>query len=185
MTNKWTLLCLAALLTIMGFPSPSANAAATAFGLDADRSEVAAGDTVRLTVSGKGLSDVYGYEAVVTFDTDQFTFVSARNALPKGSAGESNGFSITPVISGNEVTFAHTKVGRISGVSGDQPLAVFVFQAKKAGERIHLAVRSESRACRCLGGQVRAIPSGQHLDPPRQRGRRAARVGPDERRRDA
>lgn len=131
--RKWTLLFLAAMLAAMGITYSPASAANTAFRLGADRAEASAGDTVQLTVSGTGLVDVYGYEAVVTYDSDKWTFVSARNALPKGNASESAGFAVTPVTASNKATFAFTKVGKIAGVGGDQPLAVFTFRARKAG----------------------------------------------------
>lgn len=110
-----------------------AVAAPPSYAIQIDRTSATVGETVTLTVSGSELSDVYGYEAVVTFDPNKVMFESARNVLPKGSSNESNGFSIAPLIDRNQVTFAYTKVGRIPGASGEVALANFTFKAKQTG----------------------------------------------------
>jgi hypothetical protein len=135
MLRKWTLLVITVVLAVFGgaFAPVPAAAAPASFDWNTDRTELSLNGTIELTVSARGLSDMYGYEAVVTYDTDKLTFVSARNVLPKGTANEQNGYSITPVVEGSKVTFAYTKMGRVSGVSGDQPVAAFTFKAKGTG----------------------------------------------------
>ncbi|MBP1988742.1 S-layer homology domain-containing protein [Paenibacillus eucommiae] len=81
--------------------------------------------TIILTLSGKDIKDLYGYEARFTFDPDQLELVEAKSSL--------DGFSVLPIIKNNEITIAHTKIGNVAGESGDIDIGTLTFKRKKHG----------------------------------------------------
>ncbi|WP_158560413.1 S-layer homology domain-containing protein [Paenibacillus contaminans] len=78
-----------------------------------------------VTMSGKNLEDLYGYEARFTFDPDHLELVEAKSNL--------NGFSVSPIIKKNEIIIAHTKIGNVTGESGDIIIGTLTFKTKNYG----------------------------------------------------
>ncbi|MBP1996300.1 S-layer homology domain-containing protein [Paenibacillus eucommiae] len=81
---------------------------------------------VTLTMSGKDILDLYGYEARFSFDPDKLELLKVDSNL--------DGFSVSPIIQKNEIIVAHTKIGNVSGDSGDMTIGTLTFRLKKHGE---------------------------------------------------
>ncbi|GGD56529.1 S-layer homology domain-containing protein [Paenibacillus nasutitermitis] len=80
---------------------------------------------VIVTMSGKNMEDLYGYEARFTFDPDLIELVDATSSL--------DGFSVSPIIKNNEIIIAHTKIGNVSGDHGDISIGSLTFKIKHHG----------------------------------------------------
>ncbi|RAV20060.1 S-layer homology domain-containing protein [Paenibacillus contaminans] len=80
---------------------------------------------ITLTMSGKNIDDLYGYEAKLTFDPDRLELAKAESEL--------DGFSVQPIVKNNEITLAHTKTGNKAGESGDFIIGTLTFKMKKDG----------------------------------------------------
>lgn len=134
MLRKWFLSTIALCLLLSGFAVNSVSAATASYSISTDKTSVSVNNALIVTVSGNDLKDVYGYEIVLSYDTSKLSFQSANNVLPKNSTSEQNGFAISPIKSGNKVTFAYTKVGSVSGASGTKALAAFTFNGIAEGK---------------------------------------------------
>ncbi|TVY05564.1 S-layer homology domain-containing protein [Paenibacillus cremeus] len=129
--NRVLLICL---LCTMAFPGKSATVAAAAaeapvYGLTLSTPQMSVGGDVVASVYGTNVSDVFGYEVVVAYDTDRLAFKGAGSLFPGAAAG----FTVSPILSGNQVTIAFTKIGQGSGESGNLSLNSLTFTAKQAG----------------------------------------------------
>ncbi|MBP1989835.1 S-layer homology domain-containing protein [Paenibacillus eucommiae] len=82
-------------------------------------------DTMIVTMHGKNIKDLYGYEVRISFDPDQLELVEAKSSL--------DGFSVSPMIKNKEIVLAHTKVGNVTGASGDIRIGTLTFKSKKQG----------------------------------------------------
>ncbi|MBP1988824.1 S-layer homology domain-containing protein [Paenibacillus eucommiae] len=80
---------------------------------------------ITITMSGTNIKDLYGYEARVTFDPDQLELMEAKSSL--------DGFSVSPIIKNKEIILAHTKIGNVTGESGDITIGTLTFKIKKHG----------------------------------------------------
>lgn len=80
---------------------------------------------VTLTLSGKNLVNLYGYEARFSFDSDKLELLEAKS--------NQEGFSVSPIIKKNEIIIAHTKIGNVVGDSGDLVIGTLKFKIKKPG----------------------------------------------------
>ncbi|MEC0089701.1 S-layer homology domain-containing protein [Paenibacillus macquariensis] len=78
-----------------------------------------------ITLNGKNIKDLYAYEAKFNFDPNVLEVVKAETTI--------KGFSVSPVIKGNVVTIAHTKIGNVDGQKGNMDITKITFKAKKAG----------------------------------------------------
>ncbi|WP_164716258.1 S-layer homology domain-containing protein [Paenibacillus whitsoniae] len=78
-----------------------------------------------VTLKGHDLRDLFAYEVNLGIDVSHVEVVKATTAM--------NGFSVPPILKNNELTFAHTKVGKASGENGDVDLGTLTFKAKKPG----------------------------------------------------
>ncbi|GGA16237.1 hypothetical protein GCM10008018_71060 [Paenibacillus marchantiophytorum] len=78
-----------------------------------------------VTLQGTDIQDLYAYEAKINFDASKLDVVKATTRI--------EGFSISPIVKNNEVTFAHTKVGNVSGEKGNLDIGTITFKAKKVG----------------------------------------------------
>ncbi|WP_169082325.1 S-layer homology domain-containing protein [Paenibacillus sp. PL91] len=78
-----------------------------------------------ITLSGENMKDLYAYEAKFKFDPEQLEVVKAESSF--------KGFSVSPIIKNNEITFAHTKIGNVKGEAGNMEISTITFKAKKAG----------------------------------------------------
>ncbi|MBP1992455.1 S-layer homology domain-containing protein [Paenibacillus eucommiae] len=81
---------------------------------------------VTLTMSGKNIVNVYGYEAVFSYDPDKLELLGAKSNM--------DGFSVSPIIKNNKITIAHTKIGSVAGDSGNMTIGTLTFKLKKHGE---------------------------------------------------
>ncbi|MBP1996987.1 S-layer homology domain-containing protein [Paenibacillus eucommiae] len=80
---------------------------------------------VILTMRGKSIKDLYAFEARFTFDPGYLDLVEAKASM--------EGFSVSPIVNQNEITFAHTKIGNVNGESGDMIIGTLTFKLKKQG----------------------------------------------------
>ncbi|GLX66145.1 S-layer homology domain-containing protein [Paenibacillus glycanilyticus] len=134
MLRQWLLGAMVFTILLAGLPAGLVSAAAASFEISAGQTSVNVNKAYTVTVKGKELSDVYGYEIVLSYDAGKLSFQSAANLLPKGNSTEQNGFAISPIKSGNKVTFAYTKVGSAKGSGGAASLASFTFSGLAAGK---------------------------------------------------
>jgi len=95
---------------------------ASSFLLTTDKPD---GGKVVVTLKGKDIKDLYGYEAKFTFDPAGLELVESKSSLA--------GFSVSPIIKKNEITIAHTKIGNVTGESGDIVIGTLTFKIKKSG----------------------------------------------------
>ncbi|MGG1555151.1 S-layer homology domain-containing protein [Paenibacillus ferrarius] len=83
-------------------------------------------------VNATGLTDLYGYEINLTYDSSKVQFIDY-------SAGD-GGFNIAPQFKTNAVQLAHTETGSKSGRNGNAVLATVTFKAlQKGSAQISLA----------------------------------------------
>lgn len=115
------------LLALIVEPQVSRAEGNAAYSLSIPASGARVGQEVTVTLKGENLADLYGYEAVMEYDTGKLSFQTAKSSI------QGSGFSITPSVNGNQITFAFTKVGKEAGVSGNAELGTFTFQARAVG----------------------------------------------------
>lgn len=92
------------------------------------------GNEVTAVVSATGLTDLYGFELDVEYDPLRMKFKKSDSAFP--------GFTVPPIVKGNKITLAHTKVGPVAGVSGEAKLITISFERTGGGNaefRLHRA----------------------------------------------
>lgn len=80
---------------------------------------------VTITMNGNNMNDLYGYEASLAFDSGMLELVEAKSGL--------EGFSVSPVVKGNEIVLAHTKIGNVAGENGDLLIGTLTFKIRKYG----------------------------------------------------
>ncbi|MDD9267273.1 S-layer homology domain-containing protein [Paenibacillus sp. GCM10023248] len=90
-------------------------------------SQVKVGDDVAVTIHGNHVTDLYGYEVVLTYDADRLEFDKEQ------SNGSFEGYKIAQN-SGNQATFAFTKIGNKPGETGDLAICTLIFKAKTSGQ---------------------------------------------------
>ena len=86
---------------------------------------VQGGSESRITISGKNVTDLYAYEAVISFDSDALEVRGVTSGL--------KGFSVSPRVEGNKLIVAFTKVGEVPGEKGNITLNTITFRSKKTG----------------------------------------------------
>ena len=84
---------------------------------------VQGGSESRITISGKNVTDLYAYEAVISFDSDALEVRGVTSGL--------KGFSVSPRVEGNKLIVAFTKVGKVPGEKGNITLNTITFRSKK------------------------------------------------------
>lgn len=121
---SWGLSLLIAFM-IACFPASASAAAQAVFELElAEQS----GNTVQIKVKAKRLQDVYAYDLMFSFDSQRLKYIEAKSEIA--------GMSVPPIIEGNLIRFAHTKVGRVKGVEGEAELATLTFERISGGAAI-------------------------------------------------
>jgi len=128
MTRKLFSFSLALLLfTIWLLPQTLLAADSPSFFLEmSDKTN--AGKDVQVTVKGKNLTDVFAYEFILQFDSKRLLFKDGKSAI--------SGFTVSPIIKGDQLTFAHTKVGLSPGQSGDLTFFTLNFEAIEEGDAL-------------------------------------------------
>ncbi|MBA2943072.1 S-layer homology domain-containing protein [Paenibacillus sp. CGMCC 1.16610] len=117
------------LFTIIPFGMTVSAAGIPTFNVNLNASQVTVGDNVVVTIQGTNVTDLYGYEAILTYDADRLEF----NSVQSQSNGLINAYKIAQA-SGNQVTFANTKIKNIPGENGNLVICTLVFKAKQSGQ---------------------------------------------------
>ncbi|WP_260405396.1 S-layer homology domain-containing protein [Paenibacillus sp. 598K] len=120
MKRKVLLLCLSLMLSLSLLPF-TAFAQDASFSLSVNNDSPAVGQNIQVTVTGDQLTDMYGYEINLTFDSNRLRYVKASSPLP--------GFSVPMAPKDGKLVFAHTKVGKVAGEDGKAVLATITFEA--------------------------------------------------------
>lgn len=116
---------MVSICTAMWIPSASVSAqSASDFKLKRSAAE-SSNSQFSITLSGEQIEDLYAYEAKLTFDPDKLELVKAETAI--------KGFSVSPIVKDGEITFAHTKIGKVKGETGNLDITKLTFKTKKAG----------------------------------------------------
>lgn len=125
--NKVWMLLLVCVLAAAGLRSPVVFAAedSPTFTLRVDEGAGGNEGEVRLSVSGYNLADLYAYELRFVFDPLSLRLKQSESAIP--------GFSVSPIVKDNRISVAHTKIGPVSGDSGDLTLGYLAFE--RLGDR--------------------------------------------------
>ncbi len=119
MRRKVLFLCLSLMLSL-SFISHTALAKDVFFSLTVDNERPAVGQKIQVIVTGDNLTDMYGYEINLTFDTRLLRYVKAESSL--------SGFSVPMAPKGGKLVFAHTKVSKVAGENGKAVLATITFE---------------------------------------------------------
>lgn len=124
---KYKLLGLMLLLCLVNVlpQTASADNKSPNFKLSLNKSNPVSGDKIQVTLSGKGLEDVFAYEAILEFDSRQLTYDSWM--------ASEKGYSVAPVFTGNQLLFAYTKIGEVSGSSGNLDMGTITFKTNGVG----------------------------------------------------
>jgi hypothetical protein len=83
---------------------------------------------IEISVIGSKLTDLYAYDLTIAFDVKRLLF--------NESTTKKNGFSVNPIIKDNQLRIAYTKVGKVSGDSGELELAKVSFMRIGEGEAV-------------------------------------------------
>ncbi|MDQ8737251.1 S-layer homology domain-containing protein [Paenibacillus sp. LHD-38] len=103
------------------FPQASFAAdGAPSFGLQLNNNQVTLGKEIQVTITGTNLTDVYAFELNLDFDSTRLKYMKSESRIADGFPVE-----LKPV--GNQLQFAFTKVGDISGENGTRNLATVTF----------------------------------------------------------
>lgn len=157
------------LLSLSLQPQVSRAEAMSAYSLSVSAATPSVNQEITVTLKGDGLADLYGYEAVIEYDAGKLSFMGADSSVSGA------GFSIAPIVSGNSITFAFTKMGKEKGISGSADLGTFRFKASAVGSaEVKLvkltAVTPDNQATRwnevrTVSAQIIASDSGQESSP--------------------
>lgn len=126
MKRKLFSIHLALLLCMLLLPLTSLAADPASFTLTITNDKPEVGKEVQVTVKGQNLQDVYAYEVNFAYDEDQLRFKGAESAI--------QGFSVPPMLKKNRIQLATTKIGNISGESGDITLCTLTFEVIGEGK---------------------------------------------------
>nr|WP_243864859.1 S-layer homology domain-containing protein [Paenibacillus castaneae] len=99
---------------------------APSFTLNVTNSQVALGNELQVTVTGNDLRDMYGYEFSLEFDQTMLEYKGVQGGI-------SGGFSIQPLLEGNKLRFASTKLHKVAGENGALNLATITFKTIRQG----------------------------------------------------
>ena len=80
---------------------------------------------VVVTLLGENLQDLYAYEVKLKFDSTKLKVVKGEVSL--------KGFLVSPIVDGNNLTMAFTKIGKTAGEKGKVELGKIIFESKKVG----------------------------------------------------
>ena len=114
------------LLTTM-LPAAAVAQAADTFSLAASAGSVKSGEDVVITVKGESLTDVYGAELEISYDTAKLQYTGYSSSL-RGQA-----FIREPEVSGGRILLVYTYTGSRVGPGGNQDLFSLTFKAAEAG----------------------------------------------------
>ncbi|MGO4695681.1 S-layer homology domain-containing protein [Paenibacillus sp. 2TAB26] len=124
MIRKFMMYGFAVSICSMIWLTPASAQNALDFKLKASMVE-SANSQFTITLSGEQIEDLYAYEAKLAFDPERLELVKAETDI--------EGFSVSPIVKNGEITFAHTKIGKVKGEKGKLDITTMTFKAKKAG----------------------------------------------------
>ncbi|WP_171638557.1 S-layer homology domain-containing protein [Paenibacillus plantarum] len=125
--RKVGLLLMTWMLLLTVLPIGMALGAGTpSFTAEPNISQVKVGENVTITIQGHNVTDLYGYEVVLTYDAARLEFNKDQ------SNGSFEGYKVVKN-TGNQITFALTKVGKVAGESGDLSMCTLSFKAIQSG----------------------------------------------------
>jgi len=107
---------LIVLLLAMILPSMAFAADTPVFALTQEKSD----KNIKIIITADKLTDMYAYEVKLSFDAKKLRFKSASSSIA--------GFSISPIVEGNQIVFAATKIGNKAGENGKSVLSSFLFE---------------------------------------------------------
>lgn len=126
MIRRLFTLCIVLMLGVCGIlPIAAFAESSPSFTLSVDKPSPALGEEIRVEVNGNQLTDLFGNEVHMTFDSSRLEF--------KGAVSSLGGYAITPIVKENTIQLAHTLVGAIPGRSGDLTLYTLTFKATSVG----------------------------------------------------
>ncbi|GFZ79445.1 hypothetical protein GCM10008018_26150 [Paenibacillus marchantiophytorum] len=128
--RKWGTRCLA-LLILLTMNLPFASAATEVdkqpvYTLSVSNDTPSKGDTVEVLIKGSHLKDLYAFEINLDVDATTLKLIEAKT--------EVSGFSVGPIQKENHIQLAHTRVGQVKGIDGDQILYKVKFEAIRYGQ---------------------------------------------------
>ncbi|MFC5449968.1 S-layer homology domain-containing protein [Paenibacillus aestuarii] len=124
MWRRTILSILASSVCLLFAATPSFAEDAAQFELSVSSTESVNGEFI-VTLKGQQIQDLYGFEVKLGFDANNVEVTKADTVI--------EGFSVSPIVKNNEVTFAHTKIGQVDGEKGNVDIGTVTFKAKKAG----------------------------------------------------
>ncbi|MDQ6423284.1 S-layer homology domain-containing protein [Paenibacillus sp. LHD-117] len=124
MKRKWLMYGLTVSICSMMWLTPATAQTASDFKLKASTAE-SSNSQFTITLSGEQIEDLYAYEAKLTFDPEKLELVKAETDI--------EGYSVSAIVTNGEITFAHTKIGKVKGEKGNLDITTLTFKAKKAG----------------------------------------------------
>lgn len=113
---------LIVLLLAMAVPSFAFAAESPVFTLTQEKSD----NNIKIVVNADKLKDMYAFEVKLSFDTKKLRFKSASSGI--------TGYSISPIVEGNQIVYATTKIGKKQGDNGKSMLSSFLFEVLGKGE---------------------------------------------------
>ncbi|MBP1962245.1 S-layer homology domain-containing protein [Paenibacillus aceris] len=124
MKRKKILTTIACSLSLALTAMPSYAKDVAQFELVASSAESVNGEFT-VTLKGHNIQDLYAYEVKLDIDANNVEVIKADTEI--------KGFSVSPMVNNNVVTFAHTKLGQVDGEKGDLDIGTFTFKTNKAG----------------------------------------------------
>ncbi|MDR6882495.1 S-layer homology domain-containing protein [Bacillus sp. 3255] len=124
MKHKMMITTLACSLCLALAATPSYAENTAQFELVASSAESVNGEFT-VTLKGQNIKDLYAYEVKLDIDANKVEIIKADTEI--------TGFSVSPMVKNNEVTYAHTKIGQVDGEKGNLDIGTITFKAKKAG----------------------------------------------------
>jgi len=112
-------------LAVFLFPLPASAAGAPSFELAVKGGSMTAGRELQVSVIGRNLADLYAYEITLRVDPKALRLKKAESVV--------DGFSVDPIVQGDQIQFAHTKIGEVPGESGDKTLCTLTFEVLRGG----------------------------------------------------
>ncbi|NQX63605.1 S-layer homology domain-containing protein [Paenibacillus qinlingensis] len=115
------------LCTVWILPLSTAHAdSSPQFKLITTSDSTVVGSDLKVSIQGLQLNDLYAYEINLTFDSTKLQFKTAvSDAL--------GGFTVPPILNGNQLQIAHTSVGANRGLDGSNNLFTLTFTGLATG----------------------------------------------------
>jgi hypothetical protein len=127
MSGTLRVICISLLLIAFIIPITNAAQASDRFELGVSANMVRSGEMVTFTVKGASLTDVYGAEIGLVYDTEKLQYTGYSNSLGDEA------FVLEPKVSNDNIRLVLTLIGQRPGLSGDRNLLTLSFKALGTG----------------------------------------------------